>query len=729
MGALRSRKILRCFYCGRKSSLRFEGQKSFECSICDATNWLDENGEITDPPSTSPSIERDYVRYAVPRGSSVLRSPSPSLPPEASFSEDPVFCSTCLRNQHMLTSSLAQFEWPDNPTSAEYAARERKYWALRKDLENRYPQMCADCEPKVERKLHDASYTAQTDHLRRMMDRTRSRRREVKNRGVLDAVDILGKCSWHLGFTLQFLWHTVIILSLLAEYFATSDDASRLGSIIVSLYRVSVGRLPHPDRLMTWAINIGMCSFPWNPRFKQTIRGFTTHILGFRQWYSYQLVILLIRSVCLSMAQYNRSQRLPAMPQLGAQIMVVFLMIYVYRVAASSIHTDMTPLFRPPTKTTGAGKPRVKPIVERNPNDLGSVLDDIMHPPSSPPSQLGSQSFSESFSESFPRAIPAANESRNNSFGTNLKIHSPESSFGSLGPYVRQSDSQVTHYEEEMDWSPSASQHRAFSSYNPYKIKNTNPRFSDAPIEPKPGPIWYKVPPAPTNPAQRLRNPPMRPIIRENPREKKENFFQTNNRGPVDIGTSSQTSSSNINFAPPKFYAPEPKDDPRDSLSNMFASSFSISPDPDEEAVRHARPANKSAFDFRPNRNTSPTPNRSITRVGELIVLFGALGAWIFALDTREHYGPTLALASICACLIVSIRLAADLEVDAQIRGGQRPSVFAPSLVNLGLAQVIAALILMWNVWSGSTTWIEYGVYGNVLFGGMIIHQMWHTFV
>ncbi|KAI1506192.1 Ima1 N-terminal domain-containing protein [Biscogniauxia marginata] len=729
MGALRSRGILRCFYCGRKSSLRFEGQKSFECSICDATNWLDENGEITDPPSTSPSIERDYVRYAIPRASSVLRSPSPSLPPDGPYFEDPVFCSTCLRNQHMLTSSLAQFEWPDNPTSAEYAARERKYWALRKDLENRYPQMCAECEPKVERKLHDASYTAQTDHLRRMMDRTRSRRRDVKRRGILDAVDVVGKWSWHLGFSLQFLWHIIVIVSLFVEHYATSEDASRFGSILIYCYRISLGRLPDPDRLITWAINLGMCSFPWNPRFKQTIRGFTTHILGFRQWYSYQLVILLIRAICLLIAQYSRSQGLPALPQLSAQLVIAFLMVYVYRVAASSIHTDMTPLFRPRTKATRTQKSPVRPIVHKNPNDLGSVLDDILHSPSNPSSQAENQSFSEAYSQTG----VATNESRNSSFGTNLKIHSPESSFGSLQladkGFVRQLEPQATHYEEEMDWSPSASQHRAFSSYNPYKIKNTNPRFSDAPIEPKSGPIWYKVPPAPTNPAQRLRNPPMRPIIRESPREKKENFFQTNARGPVDVGLSSQANSSDINFAPPKFYAPEPQDDPRDSLSNMFASSFSISPDPDEEAARHARSANRSAFEFRPNRNTTSTQNHSITRIAELVVLFGALGAWIFALDTREHYGPTVALASVCACLIVSIRLAADLEVDAQIRGGQRPSVFAPSLVNLGLAQVIAALLLMWNVWSGSATGVSYGAYGNALFGGMIIHQMWHIFV
>ncbi|CAJ2511248.1 Uu.00g068730.m01.CDS01 [Anthostomella pinea] len=724
MASLRSRKFLRCFYCGRRSNLRFEGQKSFDCSSCDATNWLDENGEITDPPASTSSIERTHVQYAVPRASAV-RSPSPPVPSSGLGANDSIFCATCLRNQHMLTSSLAQFEFPDDPTNAEYAARERKYFALRRDLEQRYPQMCAECEPKVEKRIHEASYTAQTDHLRRMMDRTRSERKEVRKRGILDVVDLAGKWSWYIGFALQFVWQVTVLYTLVMEQYATSEDESRIAAMLKTLRWINVDELPYTHRLMQWAINLGMCSFPWNPRFKQTIRGFTAHILGFRQWYTYQLLILLIRLVCLSIAQYSKARGLPPTTQLGAQLVIALLMVHIFRVAGKSIRTDTTPLFRLKEKAQGPQQRSPTRPVHKDPNDLGSILDDILHAPSKPHGQnesalpLGTH----------PHGNYSTNRVQHKTYGSGVVSDSPGSALETLqisGPtQFQRQEPQITHYEEEMDWSPSASQHRAFSSYNPYKVKNTNPRFSDTPIEPKSGPIWYKVPPAPTNPAQRLRNPPMRPIIRESPKEKKENFFQPTARGPVEMGSAHQANSPGLNLAEPKFYAPEPRDDPRDGLSNMFASSFNISPSPEEEAERGPRTIDSGSNRF---RQPLSSQNRTMTRIAEVMVLLGALCGWIWALGTNEHHGPPVALASICACLIVSIRLAADLEVDTQAQGDKPSSVYTPSWAKLALAQVIAALLLMWNVWSGSVATISTGTFGNVLFCGMIIHHMWHIF-
>lgn len=279
-----------------------------------------------------------------------------------------------------------------------------------------------------------------------------------------------------------------------------------------------------------------------------------------------------------------------------------------------------------------------------------------------------------------------------------------------------------------MDWTPSASQHRAFSSYNPYKVKNTNPRFSDIPIEPKSGPIWYKVPPAPTSPAQRIRNPPMRPLIRESPKEKKENFFQNTSRGPLDLGSSSLGTLSDFKISEPKFFAPEDRDDPRDGLSNMFANSFSISPDPEEERYRRPRTTTSKSIIFGGKGGAVDTQSHRVTRSVELLVLIIALGGWIAALRTQEQYGSSLALSSIIACLIVSIRLAADLQVEAQMKTGKPPSIFAPSWANLGLALVVASLILAWTIWLENGAYTSYHMYGSAHFATVIVHHMWHTF-
>ncbi|KAI1159515.1 hypothetical protein F5B18DRAFT_636514 [Nemania serpens] len=717
MGTLRSRKFLRCFYCGKRSNIQFEAQKSFDCSNCDATNWLDQNGEITDPPAAADNPKPSNLQYAIPRPSA-YRSPSPLSPAVEHATGDSIFCATCLRNQQMLRSSLAQFEWPDDITSAEHVARERKYWALRRTLEERYPQVCEDCLPKVNKKLHQASYTAQTDHLRRMMDRTRSQRTGIRRHGPLDVINFLGKLGWYAGFVLQAMWHVIVVSLLLTEPYSSTRDGSRIHVILGAFHRMGSPILPYPDQIMRWAIHLGMFSFPWNPRFKQIVRGFTAHILGFRQWYTYQLLVLLLRFVSLSIAQYSKSHGLPGTTQLGAQLVVPLLVIYIYLAAKKSIHTDTTPLFRRPTELT------IDSYIEpdrsgsmKDPADLGSILDDILH--SSPSKQDQAAQISPQQSTLRPSVIDP------DTYGQRSRKSSamPISHLINRAAQHRREEPPNTHDTEEMDWSPSASQHRAFSSYNPYRVKNTNPRFSDAPTEPKPGPLWYKVPPAPTNPAQRLRNPPMRPIIRESPKEKKENFFHLTGRQPIHFGSRSRENSAELNLAPAKFHAPQPRDDPRDSLSSMFATSFTISPSPEGQEEKEMQ--RKGTSDF---RGSHTAPNRTATRIVELIALLIALCSWIFALGCGEHYGRSIAMASICVCLIASTRLAADLEVDYQIRGDTRPSVFTPCLANLALVQLIAVLMLIWNIWSGNASLVSSGVYGNTVFGSIIIHHTWHVF-
>ncbi|KAI8949293.1 hypothetical protein F4801DRAFT_553578 [Xylaria longipes] len=716
MVALRSRRFLRCFYCGKRSNIQFAAQKSFDCPNCDATNWLDSNGEITDPPAAADGLERSHLQYAIPRASGP-RSPSPLAIAVDTTADDFVFCATCLRNQHMLNSSLAQFEWPDDSSSAEHSARERRYWALKKALEQRYPQVCEECLPKVNTKLNQASYTAKADHLRRMMDRTRSQRTDTRRRGPLDLIDFLGKVSWYAGFALQAVWHVTVVFLLSTESYASTRDGHWIPVTLGAFHRMSALMLPYSDRFMQWAINLGMCSFPWNPRFKQSIRGFTAHILGFRQWYTYQLLVLFVRFVALSIAQYSKAQGLPATTQLSAQFVISLFMIHVYRTAKKSIHTDTTPLFRQPTELTAG--PRVESggrSATKDTDDLSNILDDILHSPAAQQNQATRTSPRHSTS------LMSGLGSHTLGKGANRGSAISTSHVTNGAMQISPKEPAVTHYDDKMDWSPSASQHRAFSSYNPYKVKNTNPRFSDAPTEPKSGPIWYKIPPAPTNPAQRLRNPPMRPIIRESPKEKKESFFQSTGRQPLDFGSRPQENPAELNMAPPKFHAPEPKDDPRDGLSSMFAHSFSISPSP-EERVGKSMPR-KGAADLQKGSDT--IPDRTMTRIAELVALLAALCSWIFALGSEEHYGRSIALASIVVCLMVSTRLAADLKVD-ETWANTQPSTFT-SLANLAVGQVVVVILFMWKMWSESASSTSSGVLGNTLFGGIIVHHMWHIF-
>ncbi|KAI0395005.1 hypothetical protein F5Y17DRAFT_425619 [Xylariaceae sp. FL0594] len=706
---LKSTSYLRCFYCGQRSDVKFNGQKSFDCSKCDATNWLDKDGEITDPPIVDESPQRNRLQFAIPRSSAghSFSQPSSSQTNVVNTEDESgsVFCDKCLRNQYMFSSSLAQFEWPDDVTSREYASRERSYFALRRDLERRYPQVCDACIPKVNARIEKASYTAQTDHLRRMLERTQSRRAEVKRRGMLDVVDGLGKLSWYTGFALQAVWHLTILSFLLTDRYFSTRDGPLISVALGALHRSSASLLPYAERSMQWAINLGVCSFPWNPRFKQTIRGFTVHIFGFRQWYTYQLLILLIRFVSLSIAQYSTFQEISASAQLSAQLFIPSVVAYVFSSARRTIQTDTRPLFRRPAElSAGLASESKDGPAPHDPNDLGAVLDEILNSPASPGDGVQQtpplSSHGDSDSESAFLPPRTAN-------GTPWPKHTRPISTG------RQEPAPVQDYDV-MDWSPSGSQHRAFSSVNPHKVQNPHPRFSDMPIEPKPGPIWYKIPPAPTTPAQRARNPPMRPIIRESPKEPTERrLFTSTGRKTVDFVSKAESAVPEITLSQPKFFAPEPKNDPRDSLSSMFANTFNLGPDTDPEES-----------DIKPEH----IPNRTKARIGELLVLLLALGGWVVVLGTGEQYGRNVGLAVVCVYLIVSIRLAADLQVDHQIRDGKQPSMLTPCFANLAMLQVIFVLLLLWVIWSGSGSWDSSGLYGSALFGSSIIHHIWHIF-
>lgn len=138
-----------------------------------------------------------------------------------------------------------------------------------------------------------------------------------------------GRWIWHMGYILQFWWHAAVLLSIFDQYYSSADPNSWTSLVLRTASRAGVHKLPHGDGVIRWAINMSMCSLPWNPRFKQTIRGFTTHIIGFKEWYMYQILTLLIRFACLSISLHSRSTSLPATTMLGAQLVLCLLMIYV----------------------------------------------------------------------------------------------------------------------------------------------------------------------------------------------------------------------------------------------------------------------------------------------------------------------------------------------------------------------------------------------------------------
>ncbi|KIX05046.1 uncharacterized protein Z518_05918 [Rhinocladiella mackenziei CBS 650.93] len=271
------RQRLDCHYCGRRSKLSKKQDRKFKCEHCLAVNFFDENGEIADVPLEEAAPEQQ--RFAQP----VVTDP---LVDDFS-SQESIFCSTCLKNQHLYTYNLSQF-LPD-PDDPDYEKLEAELPDYKKGLEQRYPQCCARCEPKVRARLHQATYNARSDHLRRVLETSRQRR--VASRwGWRSLVVSAGGLGYFTSLAVQLAWHLY-------------------GSQVSGIHLVPGGR---PMDCFTWrpfrpqcldmtepfvglSLNLGLLCIWWNPKWQHKLANNEERLIGLNEYYLAQFALLGLR--------------------------------------------------------------------------------------------------------------------------------------------------------------------------------------------------------------------------------------------------------------------------------------------------------------------------------------------------------------------------------------------------------------------------------------------------
>ncbi|KAK1983768.1 Ima1 N-terminal domain-containing protein [Colletotrichum cereale] len=666
MAKLRSGRLLTCFYCGKRSSTRYDGLlREFLCLHCDANNYLDEQGDITDPPVAKTTSVPATTTYATAR----------SLSPDFTSPSQSIFCPTCLKNQHLFTSSLAQY-LPEDPDHPEYAELEKNMYKFRRRLEQRYPQICAQCEPKVQAQLDQAGYTARTDHLRRMMDRSRKNRVAPKQLTSLDVAAKVGKWLWLGGIACQYMWH----VASLAVVFARQMDegpmrdpdaeytiAQRLSIALILL-------LPSPGRLITWSLWANVISVWWNPKFVQVFRGFSRHIIGLSHWYTFQGLILFTRFLAMRMTELKGGRAAEDSAQMSLHGLMAALMLAIYILAQRSVRIDTTPL-----------------------------LDDILAesgprsgiPPS--PTSVGSDSPA-----LFQRELQHRSSARNIGLGTPQKPPQPQ-------------------YAEEMDWSPTQSKHRAFNDFGPPKAPNQV--FGQPDPGPNSSPFWYKVPPAPITPAQRLRNGPK---ILAKPVEKRSIFSvgspNASGRGaPADDETGG---ASKVAFAQPKFFAPSTSNpsDPRSSLADLLNTSFTLSQDDPEEEGEDGETGNHNVG----SANAGPLARTGGLRNNRLLDVFTlaiVLGAWLHATSASYPYSRDVMFGAMVLSMAIALHLTGDAIKD--MRNERTPSWASIINTSLGIGELAMACHFALQIWGNPTP--TSSVQGASVIGAMLAHEMWNA--
>ncbi|PNH32691.1 hypothetical protein BJF96_g3881 [Verticillium dahliae] len=614
MASLRSRGNLTCFYCGKRSSVKFNGIISdFLCLKCDATNYLDENGEITDPPVASTTSTTQPTQYAIPRSQS----------PEPAAQAPSIFCSTCLKNQHLFTASLAQY-LPEDPDHPEYAQLEKNYYKFRQRLEERYPQICADCEPKVLAQVQQAGYTARTDHLRRMMERSRQRRASPKRWTALDMADTLGRWFWFAGLTGQLLWHFATMADALSTMTTGPlRDTDELSPAWTSVLRWMANALPQSSVLVRMSFWANLLCIWWNPKFTQVFRGFSKHIHGLSQWYVFQGLVLLVRFLGVRIAGLAGAGEGRTSAQISLHALLAIVVVVLYALAQ---------------------------------NSLG---------------------------------------------------------LSTAAAHVQ--------YSEEMEWSPTQSRHRAFNDFG--APGRQSQAFGDSPTNPSASPFWYKVPPAPTTPAERLRKA-SNPILRSKPVGPEAVFFPTNSQ-PLNTGarpSDSNKSKRKVSFAQPSFFA-SPKSnpsDPRSTLADMLGSSFNLSQDGDSDQDN----ANRESPDIelkmiRPLRNPAARD-----RFIDIFTLGSLIASWLHVTSASYTYTWDVMLGSMALSVAVALHLTSDAFYGLRI--GQIPRQLAMANSILGVAEVAAACILSFQVWvtPRGDEHEAFGVQGLVVMSLMLCHGL-----
>ena len=186
---------------------------------------------------------------------------------------------------------------PDAPDYAEYEKAEDEYL---KGLEVRYPQVCQRCEPKVQERIRAAGYAAKTDHLRRMMDRTRGRGIQYRDANWGGPLVILGGAGWFLSIAGQILWDGLSLFEPAQDLDGLRDEQhSASGSVCLQQVMRGSGSISDCTGLLYsaagLALLIGVLSSWWNPMLQETLKRRGVRAVGTAEFYQLQSLLLVIR--------------------------------------------------------------------------------------------------------------------------------------------------------------------------------------------------------------------------------------------------------------------------------------------------------------------------------------------------------------------------------------------------------------------------------------------------
>jgi hypothetical protein len=575
------------------------------------------------------------------------------------------------------------------------------------------------------------------------MDKSRAKKSAaVSKLSFSSSIDFAGKCLWYMGLLGQIIWNIMALVAIVQH-----DNPEALESFLhlppIALLEPAI----YTSTSRTWASSSLLCtvaSFWWNPMFKQMNNGFMNHIKGFGDWYKLQFLLVVIRSLFyyimgtglfadpFSAVSTGAHIFFPCFVTLVCILLDLQILSNIQQMAfraLRSLRIDMSPLWAStPEKLPHVGPRSGSPIA--GVDSMADALDQIAATPSRKSRQLSPSSPSPPpyALQGFPKRIQAQQLSS-----------TPPAPSRSLLPQIRTSPSllEMTHAEsvrylatgevpvhlqqrynvnetEEMEWTPSQSQsqHRAFNP--PRSLQRQTELFGQAPTGDQPSPFWYKVPPAPITPAQRLRNPPNQPRLRVSSQETKENFFNNithRNSGTDTAGRQApplrdEVSRPEIEFAQQKFFPPPPPSEAGNTLADLL-TSFSLD---NSETESHKL-----------------VEASSTTRhICQSIALFLGIFFWNYTFHNPTEHSRNVMMTVMIACALIGFRTTLDNTTFK--RAGSKTTAVQGIGACLGGLEAIAAVYGILHILAGNGDCENCASLGTILTGGMLVHQIWLAF-
>ncbi|KAL6229828.1 hypothetical protein BDW75DRAFT_245368 [Aspergillus navahoensis] len=598
-------KRLSCFYCGRRSAQPGKDPlRKWQCKHCEAVNYLDENGDITDPPATE-------------------TNPNPPTPGPAKsldsvdigLTGSDLFCAQCVRNQHLFTSALASYFPPsDDPN---YSAYEREYPKFRRNLEERYPQVCDKCEPRVKARIRQTGYEAKSDHLRRMMDRSKAGKaaRKARQWNWRSLLVFAGAVCYWASIAGQLAWDMTSALSVDGPL-RNPDSFSMPHKIILNIRQtLQTLHLPtySPVDLVPYAgfsLVAGILSLWYNPKLRLKVEGRGGRFLGLGEYYKVQLIVMVVRCAFWAVLRDPSSSGLDATMPPALHLFMIFFTVLSVVLSRRIVRYDTRPLVNWTEST-----PMTTPVrkTEASPRLIAGAEQPFYTP-------------HESSQQITPR-FPIERLATPQSAGEERAIPTPP-------PEV-----------DDMDWTPSI-------QHNFQPSSTVHQRDQQQSLLSGPTPFYGYLPPAPVPPSWNMRNQssrrpiPLEQVVERNP------FHRSPAQSPINWGR--KTGTPDAVFAPPKFFPVT--DHASTGLENLFDRAFTIkSPDNDE-----------NEWQTPPQPHSGTRPSRSADMQGIFIsqcIRFGLLLVFILAWSLSQYElvavpGDYIEVASLgCASLLAGFAL------------------------------------------------------------------------